>query len=86
MILMVGKEALATQGFPVEVYQKAVSMTKDELLTDLGGNAMSAGVLMAIFEALLMAAPWKEMTDISASCQDTTFALSHLNRVLKKKR
>lgn len=76
--LVVGEESLAFQMFPCNKYACAIASTSDNTLTDLGGNAMNAGVLCAIFLSTLMSAPWATCNSHSASSDETKTALSAL--------
>ena len=46
--LVVGEESLSLQGFPTVLHSDLMQSTSDDLLSSLGGNAMSGGVLCAV--------------------------------------
>ena len=73
-----GRESLAQQGVPVELYADLLSQFDDSLLQDMSGNMMSVGVPMAVCLAAVFAPSWSGGQEASATSQDTQSALAAL--------
>jgi len=67
--LMIGRESMMAQGFPVGLpgLQALLSATTEATMMSLGGNAMASPVLMALLQATFASIPWNHTTS-SLSC------------------
>lgn len=83
--LMLGREALAIQGFPIEVLPDLASKYSEPFMLDLAGNMMTLPVLLALILSTLVALPWKgdEMAPPQSSEADVGAALASLNSLLE---
>ena len=57
--LLLGREALMLQGYPVCRVRQQADDVPERFLQDLGGNAMTLHVLLAVTQAALAALSWK---------------------------
>ena len=65
--LLLGREALILQGFPVEVFLQKVrenlepteTMPSESLMMDLAGNAMALPAILAMLQAGFCALDWR---------------------------
>ncbi len=58
--LLLGREALALQGFPIARCKETADENSERFMQDLAGNAMSLPVALAILMSALMALPWAD--------------------------
>ena len=75
--LMLGREALALQGFPVtKVRSLLLDMAGETLMLDLSGNMMSLTVVLAMVMALFTSISWAGSTasDAPAATEEEVLA------------
>lgn len=74
--LNLGREALLWQGFPLkEVEDKVLDSHTDAFLGDLGGNAFSSTVVVALLCGILTALPWAGKQPESTTVEEASPAL-----------
>ncbi len=56
--LLLGREALAMQGFPINENPALTESFEESLMQNLAGNAMNVFVVLALLQAILTAVPW----------------------------
>ena len=64
--VLLGREALAMQGFPVNENPKLAGSFEESLMQNLAGNAMNMLVVLALLQACLEAVPWARTPDPEA--------------------
>ena len=62
--LMVGREALLFQGFPINCMLEKLSEMPEKLSQDLAGNAVALPVSLALLMGTIFSVSWKD-TDLS---------------------
>ncbi len=60
---LLGREALAMQGFPVNENPKLAGSFEESLMQNLASNAMNMLLVLALLQACLEAAPWARTPD-----------------------
>ena len=58
--LLLGREALMIQGFPICRVDAANGAVPERFLQDLAGNAMTLHVLLAVVQSAMAALAWKK--------------------------
>ena len=71
-----GREALASQGFPLGKVPSLVEKTPDHTLQSLAGNMMASTVLLACVQSFLASVTWRPMAGASSSHEDISVALT----------
>ena len=82
--LMLGREALVLQGFPVALIPDVVNSTPESLMTNLAGNAMSLPVVLVLLMSLFASVSWASTTAVAASAsteEDENEALAAFSRL-----
>ena len=71
--LMIGRESMMAQGFPVGLpgLKGLLSATTEATMASLGGNAMASHVVLALLQATFASIPWNHTTS-SLSCHHFT--------------
>ena len=67
--LLLGREALGLQGFPLSAVDGDIEDVLESFLHDLAGNAMSLPVLLAVVASAFLAVDW-EVGDIATSTSE----------------
>jgi hypothetical protein len=85
--LMLGREALMIQGYPVCKVAEGADKVTDRFLHDLAGNAMTLQVSLAVVQAAVAALTWRPCGEqpSSASRQDVDDALGLFEQVRKQR-
>ena len=77
--LLLGREALMIQGFPLCKVGKHADEVSERLLQDLAGNSMTLHVLLAVVQSAMAALPWKKNGSSAKSAakeeRDSAYAL-----------
>ena len=73
--LMLGRESMTIQGFPLANFQSLVAKTSENTMGALGGNMMASGVLLAILQSLFAVIPWSGAESAVVGCSDINDAL-----------
>ena len=68
--LLLGREALLFQGYPVPLVKEAVDTTSESLLADLAGNGMAVPVVLAILVSASISLSWRS-NDFQIASQST---------------
>ena len=68
--LLLGREALLFQGYPVPLVKEAVDTTSESLLADLAGNGMAVPVVLAILVSASISLSWRS-SDFQIARQST---------------
>ena len=68
--LLLGREALMLQGYPVALVKEAVDTTSESLLADLAGNGMAVPVVLAILVSASISLSWRS-SDFQIARQST---------------
>ena len=74
--LLMDREAMAIQGFPLGKVPSLVEKTPDHTLQSLAGNMMASTVLLACVQSFLASVTWRPMTGTSSSQEDMGVALT----------
>ena len=61
--LMLGRESLMLQGYPLIQIQKLVACTSELVMTQIAGNMMSSAVPLALLMSLFASLPWSSNAD-----------------------
>ena len=61
--LMLGRESMLLQGYPIARVRSLVSKTPEHVLASIGGNMMAAPVALAILQSLFAVLPWTPPAD-----------------------
>ena len=62
--LVLGRENLLLQGFPIDIIEGMQGNFKESFLTDLAGNMVSTPVLLAMFLSAMASASWIPACDV----------------------
>lgn len=73
--LLLGYEALALQGFPMEWVDSSKDDCQDGLMKDIAGNAFSSSVFAAVYISLLSLLPDKVIADDSSTAMEDVLEL-----------
>ena len=79
--LLLGREALMLQGYPVALVKEAVDTSSEALLTDLAGNAMAVPIVLAILVSASISLSWRK-SDASETRQSTSEELESATALL----
>ena len=74
--LLLGREALAIQGFPLGRVPSLVEKTPEQTLMSLAGNMMASTVLLACVQSFLSSVTWRQLAGTSSSPEDISVALT----------
>jgi hypothetical protein len=83
--LLIGREALLLQGFPIDKVKALVNRTDEQLMSQLAGNMMSLPVVLAMSMAFFASVSWREgaAADMPMSTQDD---MDQVNNLLARSR
>ena len=56
--IMLGREALTIQGYPISLVPRLINTSTESLMGDIAGNMMAATVPLALIMSLLASLPW----------------------------
>ena len=62
--LLLGREALVLQGFPVRLVEEQLDKTSDAFHLDIAGNAMSFLVLLAVAQSAFASLHWRKQSEL----------------------
>ena len=62
--LLIGREALVLQGFPVRLVEEQLDKTSDAFHLDSAGNAMSFLVLLAVAQSAFASLHWRKQSEL----------------------
>ena len=79
--LLLGREALMMQGYPVPLVKEAVATTSESLMADLAGNGMAVPVFLAILVSASISLSWRN-SDASEARQSTSEELESATALL----
>eukprot|EP00812_Abedinium_dasypus_P016003 NODE_967_length_1289_cov_2.731767.p3 GENE.NODE_967_length_1289_cov_2.731767~~NODE_967_length_1289_cov_2.731767.p3 ORF type:complete len:130 (-),score=13.79 NODE_967_length_1289_cov_2.731767:79-468(-) len=84
--LMLGREALLFQGFPINRMLEKLSEMPERLSQDLAGNAVALPVSLALLMATIFSVSWKDTDEAvdyepASSCEEVQDALALLGIV-----
>ena len=79
--LLLGREALMMQGYPVPHVKEAVNTASEALLADLAGNGMAVPVVLAILVSASISLSWRN-SDASEARQSTSEELESATALL----
>ena len=65
--LLLGREAMLFQGFPINMMDSVLDQFSSHLLTDLAGNMVSCPVMLALAMAAVASVSWRSSVDASAT-------------------
>ena len=58
--LLLGRESMLIQGYPIAQVSKMVNSTPEILMASIGGSMMASPVALAIMQALFAVLPWND--------------------------
>ena len=62
--LLLGREALVLQGFPVRLVEEQLDQQTDAFQHDIAGNAMSFLVLLAVAQSAFASLHWRKQSEL----------------------
>ena len=62
--LLLGREALVLQGFPVRLVEEQLDKQTDAFQHDIAGNAMSFLVLLAVAQSAVASLHWRKQSEL----------------------
>jgi site-specific DNA-cytosine methylase len=86
--LLIGREALLLQGFPIDKVKALVNRTDEQLMSQLAGNMMSLPVVLAMSMAFFASVSWREgaAADMPMSTQDDMDQVTNLLARTRRKK
>jgi len=78
--LLIGRESLLSQGFPIDKVKDLVNRTDEQFMSQLAGNMMSLPVVLALSMAFFASVSWREgaAADTPVSTQEDMDQVSKL--------